>query len=92
MEQRNLKVRLKYAAESGLFTWKQSQKNVSGISWHKTSGKWQLKINKKYYGLFETIADAIVKKDLVGRTDKIHRRITNTESFLKLLSQGILKK
>jgi hypothetical protein len=43
-----------------------SQKN---IHWHKASGKWWVSIivngKKKYYGSFERIEDAIIKRDQV---------------------------
>lgn len=41
------------------------QSGITGITWHKKTGKWQLNISHKYYGLFETIEEATKRKEEV---------------------------
>lgn len=41
------------------------QSGITGITWHKKTGKWQLNYNHKYYGLFESVEEAAKKKEAV---------------------------
>lgn len=42
---------------------------MSGISWHKITGKWQLVFNKKYVGLFSTQQEALEFKNTLKAKD-----------------------
>lgn len=49
------------------------QSGITGITWHKNTGKWQLNISHKYYGLFETIEEAAKrKKEVLKEQEEEH--------------------
>lgn len=39
------------------------QSGIKGITWHRKSGKWQLKINGKYIGLFSSVEEAAARME-----------------------------
>lgn len=41
------------------------QSGIKGITWHRKSQKWQLKIDGKYIGLFPTIEEAAARKSYI---------------------------
>ena len=41
------------------------QSGIKGITWHRKSQKWQLKIDGKYIGLFSTIEEAVARKSCI---------------------------